>query len=238
MSRIVVCLVFLFLLCIKIPLAVAQAGETTLKPTDDTYADSDKPYSLGDQTDFIIDYYQWFNMTVESMIWLKFNLSSIPDEAIVDNATVHLHKNGEVMVRPAAMTSFEVSAHSCSNETWTEQTLTYYNMPSYNTTSMDSETVGFSVGWYNWSVLDAVRTALNNTAKTVTIVLEPSYDFYQPIAFDSKEAPIVNSTDYAPELTVHWSSVVPEFPSFLILPLFFITTLLATIFFRKRLTRS
>jgi hypothetical protein len=51
------------------------------------------------------------------------------------------------------------------------------------------------------------------------------------ISFNSKEFSI---SDYAPTLTVHWSGVVPEFPSFLVLSLFMIATLLAVIVYRKK----
>jgi hypothetical protein len=106
-------------------------------------------------------------------------------------------------------------------------------MPSYNTTSTDSVLVGTSGQWYNWSVVDAVKDALNSTARKVTIVLfDPSpHGLLSSISFNSKEFSI---SDYAPTLTVHWSGVVPEFPSFLILALFMMTTLLAVIARRKK----
>jgi hypothetical protein len=215
----------------------AQSGQVGLKPTDDTYADSDSPnYSWGGQEDLLFqNYLLYFNgETVESIVWLKFNLSSIPDGVVVDEATLHLYENGEVFVTPGVMTLFDVSAHSCSNDSWTELTLTYSNMLSYNTTSMDSVTVGTGYEWYNWSVVDAVRDALNGTAKTVTIVLEPSYGFDEPVAFDSKETPVSNLTDYAPELTVHWSSVVPEFPTSLMPPLLVMATTSYLMLCRKK----
>jgi len=215
----------------------AQSGQVELKPTDDTYADSDMPdYILGGREDLLFQNYLFVldNETSESIVWLKFNLSSIPDGAVVDEATLHLYENGEIIAVPDIMTSFDINAHSCSNDSWTELTLTYSNMPSYNMTSMDSVTVGTSYEWYNWSVVDAVRDALNGTAKTVTIVLEPSYGFSEPVAFDSKEAPVSNLTDYAPELTVHWSSVVPEFPTSLMPPLLVMATTSYLLLCRKK----
>ncbi|MGB8779438.1 MAG: DNRLRE domain-containing protein [Candidatus Bathyarchaeia archaeon] len=223
----------------------AQVGDVTLKPTDDTYADSSNPNSnYGEQNYLqITNYNSQINSAYESIVWLKFNLSSVPDGAVIDGATLQL--------RTSSVTgSFNVNAYSGSDflnasafVSWTELTLTYSNMPSYNTTSMDSVLVATNNQWYNWSVVDAVRYALNSefqpqasqlssTTRTVTIVLfEPSPSgLVSSISFNSKEFSI---SDYAPILTVHWSGVVPEFPSLLVLPLFMTATLLAVIVRRK-----
>jgi len=50
--------------------------------------------------------------------------------------------------------------------------LTYSNMPSYDATSMDSVLVAASRQRYNWSVVDAVRNALNGNPKSVTMIMQ------------------------------------------------------------------
>lgn len=215
----------------------AQVGEVTLKPTDDTYVDSSNPNSnYGEQNYLQITNYNSEingNETQESIVWLKFNLSSVPDGAVIDWATLQLRMS-------SASGSFNVNAYSGSDflnvsavVSWTELTLTYSNMPSYNTTSMDSVLVVTSGQWYNWSVVDAIRDALNSTARTATMVLfDPSpHGLLSSIMFDSKE---FSTSDYAPTLTVHWIGVVPEFPSFLILALFMMATILAVTGCRKK----
>jgi hypothetical protein len=218
----------------------AQAGEVTLKPTDDTYVDSSNPNSnYGEQNYLQITNYNSEingNETYESIVWLKFNLSSVPDGAVIDGATLQLRAS-------SVNGSFNADAYSGSDflnvstiVSWTELTLTYSQMPSYNAASMDSVLVGTSGQWYNWSVVDAVRDALNSTARTVTMVLfDPSpHGLLSSISFNSKEFSI---SDYAPTLTVHWSGVVPEFPSFLILVLFMMGTLLA-VTVRRRIVQT
>jgi hypothetical protein len=216
----------------------AQAGEVTLKPTDDTYVDSSNPNSNhGEQTYLqITNYNSEINSAYENIVWLKFNLSSVPDGAIIDGAKLQLRTS-------SVPGSFNVNAYSGSdflNESavvsWTELTLTYSNMPSHNTTSMDTALVATNNQWYNWSVVDAVRDALNSTARTVTMVLfDPSpHGLLSSISFNSKEFSI---SDYAPTLTVHWSGIVPEFPTFLVLPLYMMATLLAVTVYRKRTHR-
>jgi hypothetical protein len=202
----------------------AQAGQVPLKPTDDTYVDEFKPDSnYGGKSYLIIQ--EW---AYESIVWLKFSLSSVPYGAVVDVATLQLYTSlvGE---------TFNVDAYSCSDNSWKELSLTYDNMPTYNTTSMDSVLVATTYQWYNWSVVDAVRNALNGNSKSVTIVMqEPNpHSSAASVWFASKENPVY-FTDYSPILTIHWSSVVPEFPTFLILPFSMIATLLTVAFYKKK----
>jgi len=227
------------LFCLSAKSVSAQVGEVTLKPTDDTYVDSSSPNSsYGEQSYLqITNYNSEINSAYESIVWLKFNLSSVPDGAVIDGATLRLRTS-------STTGSFNVNAYSGSDflnvsgvVSWTELTLTYSNMPSYNTTSMGSVFVATNNQWYNWSVVDAVRDALNSTPRTATmILLDPSPSgIVSSISFNSKEFSI---SDYAPTLTVHWSGVVPEFPTFLILPLFMATTLLAVIVYKEKSVKT
>lgn len=222
---------------VKTTIAYAQAGQVTPKPTDDTYVDSNNTNSnYGGQNDLDIEYWilgtAIYQYVYKDLVWLKFDLSTVPNGAAIDEATLQLYAYvvGE---------TFYVHASSCSDNSWTESTLTYSNMPSYNATSMDTAVVAYNNQWYNWSVVDAIINALNSHHKVLTIVLsEPSpRSFASSILFYSKEAP-VNFTDYSPRLTVHWSTAVSEFPTFLILPLAMATTLIAAILHRKKTPRS
>jgi hypothetical protein len=203
----------------------AQAGEVTLKPVDDTYVDSyDSNSNYGGQTHLDIQTYEW-----QRIAWLKFNLSSIPDGAVIGTAALQLYTNvvGE---------TYNVSAYSCSDNSWVELTLTYSDMPSYNTTSMSSVVVASASQRYNWSVVDGVNNALSNNRKSTTIVLrEETYhaSSTNQVVFDSKEASLYFNNDYSPKLTVHWSDVVPEFSLFLTPALFIMVTLLGVVWKRK-----
>jgi hypothetical protein len=213
----------------------AHVGEVTLKPTDDVYVDSSNPNSSYGEQNYlqITNYNSEINGAYESIVWLKFNLPSVPDGAAIDGATLRLRTSnisGSLNVDACSGSDFLSVSGVVS---WTELTLTYSNMPGYNTPSMDSVLVGTNNQWYDWSVVDAVRDALNGTARTVTMVLLESSPsgIVSSISFNSKEFSI---SDYAPTLTVHWSGIVPEFPSFLILPLFMMATLLAVMICRGK----
>ena len=224
---------FLWLPNIKANVVYASANQVMLKVTDDAYVDSSFPTSnYGGQFDLEIlnSLYgtapHQFNFI--DVAWLKFNLSSVPNGALIDTATLQLYAAvvGE---------TYSVDAYSCSNNSWNELTLTYSNLPSYNTTLMDSELVSSAYEWYNWSVVDAVRSALNTNSTQLTLVLsEPTpHSSLNGVMFYSKEAP-VSTSDYSPELTVHWTAITPEYPTVLYIPMAIITTLVVTSLFYKR----
>lgn len=202
----------------------------TLKPTDDTYVDPIDPTSnYGGQNYLELTNWEGYNTTTPYSVWLKFDLSTIPKTATVDTATLQLYTS-------FVSETCNINANSCSDNSWTELTLTYSNMPNYNTSPIDSAIVATNSKWYSWNVVDSVRNALNSNLKTMTIVLsQPLPQGSLPyITFYSKENPVYFGEDYSPKLTIHWSQVVPEFPISIMLPLFMITTLLVTVAFRKR----
>lgn len=214
-----------------ISLAHAQAGAVTVTPKDNTYVDSSSPDSNnGGQNYLVISNWNFLSEPYQDIVWLKFDLSTVPDGAVVDMATLQLYT-------AVVSETFNVHAYSCSNNSWTELTLAYSNMPSYNTTSMDSVLVTTNNQWYNWSVIDAVRNALNSNPKSVTIVMQeptPHISAAASVYFMSKES----STDYVPKLIIHWNRVMPGFPTFLaavlLVSLFIIIILVATIYYRKK----
>jgi len=215
-------------------IAYAQAGQITLKPTDDTYVDSSVPELNHGNLTYIDIYWYTFGELVHSFGWLKFNASAIPIGAVIDEATLQLY------VLPNVNAALNVSAYWSSDNSWTEMTLTYANMPSYNTTPLDTTLVTTSVTsngqCYNWSVVQAVENTLNSSSKEVTIVLSDSSmtnSLFDSILFASKE---YNATpeDWSPKLTVYWNSVVPEFPTFIYLPSFMIATLIGVALYKKK----
>ncbi len=230
-------LVMLFLVILisqiaLIPLVSAQEGEVTLSPTDDTFVDDVTAVgNYGNASSLRVGKYEYpYVGPVESMVWLKFSLSSVPDGAVVDVATLQLYSY-------AVPETYNVYARFCSNNSWTELTLTHANMPVFNATSMDSEVVTTSSKWYNWTVTDAVQQSVDGIfggPGMVTIVLlETSLHgagMDLTVFFYSKEG----SDLYMPKLTIHWNDVVPEFPSFLVPTLFMIATLLAVIVYRRK----
>lgn len=221
---------------VDVHFGVAQTNQVSLKPTDDTYVDSSSPDSnYGGITLFCVknsEYYStYYNSTIQQIAWLKFDLSTIPNGVTVDNATLQLFA---LIISETS----NVNVYSCSDNSWTELALTYSNMPNYNTSPIDSVVVASGYQGYSWSVIDAVRNALNTNSKAVTIVLNNSpQNSDNFMEFGSKEM----GADGSPKLTIQYSSnapptstptPIPEFPTatilaiFLVLLLFAVTTML------------
>lgn len=207
-----------------IQLVNAQEGLVTLDPTDDTYVNSNTQTSnFGGQSTMYVSQYVFFDAPVQELVWLKFNLSQVPNGAVVDTATLQVYASD-------LTETYTVDVHSSSNNSWTELTLSYSNMPSFNATSMDSETVSTAPRYYNWNVLDAVRNAVDG-GDVVTVVLTEhlSHSSVSSVQFHTKE-----NSDNTPKLVVHWSDVIPEFPSSAALALFTVVTLLAVTVYKRR----
>jgi len=209
----------------------AQAGQKTLKPSDDTYVDSSNPNSnYGGQTYLEVENSTFgsppYQSIYQDIVWLKFDLSTVPNGAVIDGATLSLYTFfvGE---------TFNVTACYCSENSWTELGITWNNYPRTGFISVDSLSVATSDKWYNWTVFDAVKYSQDNNLTAVTIALiEPNvHSSPTVVEFYSKESPVY-FTDYSPTLTVHWSSVVPEFPTFIPLSLFMMMTLIAATYYR------
>jgi len=204
-------------------------GQTIAGPTDDTYVQSWSPSSnYGGQGALEASKYEYYGETYQRIIWLKFDLSGVPNGALVDVATLALYAN-------SVPETYTLYACSCADNSWNELTLTYSNMPGFNVTQMDLAVVSRSQEWYNWSVGDAVRKAVDGVQggpNIVTIVLlETSIrGELSSVSFYSKE----NSVLYEPRLAIHWSDIISEFQSLLILPLLMITTLLTVIVYRRK----
>ena len=214
-----------------IPLVNAQEGQVTINPTDDTYTDSYNPDSnYGGQDTLEISRYEIYEI-YEEIVWLKFNLSDVPDGAVVDVATLELYCI-------IAFETYNVYAHSCSDNSWTELTLTYSNMPSFNATSMDSTVVSTSTEWYSWNVIDAVRKAVDGIhggPDVVTIVLlETSVRSSSAgVSFYSNSSML-----FPPKLTVHWAEVIPEFPTWTSMLLILIVLTFAIAIYKRRLIKT
>jgi hypothetical protein len=206
-----------------IPLTNAQEGLVTLNPTDDTYTDwwNDES-NYGAKSELKVgnsggDYADYIYHT-----WLKFDLSSVPEGAVGITAILELYECSLFGVSE----THNVSAYLCLDSSWSEYTLKWVNEPFYNRTScLDWTLIHTSETWYSWNVTKAVENAT-----TLTIVLEESWehDGAKYVTFNSKEA-----ESNIPKLTIRWTSVVLEFPTWT--PLLVILTLTVTVAIYKRM---
>lgn len=208
-SLLVLMLLGVFIIKTSVPLVTGQEGQVVLNPTDDTYVKTRNPdWNYGDQDQLEVSKYESFVFEVhESIVWLKFDLNSVPEGAMVDSAILEMHVDW-------VNETYEVYAHYGSDNSWTELSLTYYNMPMFNITPMDSVLITKDDETCSWNVVDAVGKAvdgIHGSSDVVSIVLRETSlrGAYSSIWFSSKE------DEYypAPKLTIYWSDVIPEFPT-------------------------
>jgi len=193
----------------------AQAGQVTLSPTDDAYTDAYNVHTnYGSETTLKASMMLYWT-------WLKFDLSTIPEDAFGITAILELYTSYGGVIEPRDVVAWLMVLN---NFTWSEDTITQANMPHDASAYavLDTDYVANEETWYEWLVTEAVVNATANNATAVTIVMRhPEGWETPPMSFDSKEASLTKK----PKLTVFWEGI-PEFPSFLILPLFMIVSVL------------
>ena len=203
---------FLFALTIFVPAVHAQEGQVTLSPTHDAYTSTEAPESNYGDAPYIKT---TITEAYTRFIWLKFNLSAVPDGAIVTSATLELYAMGVIhVIEPE---TYNISTHFCSDNSWSEQTITHLNQPDYNSKVTSWVLIETPEQWYSWDVTKLVERHVDVRAHgedEATIVLQenrhhnPAFN----VIFSSKEN---EKEQHLPKLTVQWSGIeldLPEFP--------------------------
>jgi hypothetical protein len=113
-----------------------------------------------------------FNAICSRIIFLQFDLSSIPPEATINEAKLSL------VFKDAGVNTYNlVKAFSCSQSNWNEQSITYENAPfseSYLTESSSLNESGHSVGQSRWDSdikADVVRSLVNGKLTEIVAVV-------------------------------------------------------------------
>jgi len=97
--------------------------------------------------------------------YLKFDLSSLPGNRVVTNATLKLY-NFYTMATPQ-----QVEVHGGTSNAWTASTITWGNQPTFGTTALATTPVQARPTWYSWDVTSFVNQ--NSTGDNlVSLVLK------------------------------------------------------------------
>ena len=151
------------------------ATTVTLNPVADTYIDSLFPTSnFGGQN--VLDVLKSpFGVDVA---FLRFDLGSIPQTALISNAALRLHSDG-------VMETVVVGVHSVSNNSWDEMTTSFRNYPKWGNSSLDNMTLSSSSSaWYGWNVTSAIGAG--SSVVSFAVVSE-SITQIGMVEFDSRE---------------------------------------------------
>jgi hypothetical protein len=221
--------------------SVYASNELNLSPSDDTYVTSRDPAAnFGGTYAFEISNNTSVSTTWEIVVWLKFNLSTVPKDASIVNASLQLYTY-------TVSQTTNIQAYYCPNNSWSEWNLTYSNSPNYDTTPIDFETVAIPSQTYNWNVTQAVENAMHNNADAVTIVLgqQDQSTKISYVAFNSRDNLFSNS-DYSPRLIIEYNSspsptiaptptpTMPGFTAILTATVIVIAVILVSVVFRMR----
>jgi glucose/arabinose dehydrogenase len=122
--------------------------------------------------------------------YLKFDIAGLPGN--YSDVKLRLLGNMNNSNTPSAT----VQLVNSTNNSWTENTITYNNRPVVQTVILDSKTVsGKTPEYYEWDVTTLVNSLISTGAQKVTFMLKNlTVSNYNYVSFNSKE----NST--APEL--------------------------------------
>jgi hypothetical protein len=221
----------ILLLALPVPLMIlvipVKATTTvTIYPTDDAYVTSDSP-STNYGSDVTLQLYWDYASTTRWNIYLKFDLRSYSGAIYaITNATLGLYVFNAWFPSSVGYNT-TVGVHSCTNETWIESQITWANAPSYATTASNTTDIPSAPYWQSWNVTGLVQNALgHNMTLVLKVEEEPLTDYY--VEYRSKDA-----TQQWPELIIEYN-IVPEFPSFLALPLFIGVSLTAFIVSKRK----
>lgn len=221
------------------PFTKASIDRVTLFPSDDSYTVSSSSFTnYGGEATLNVSRHEDFESVNEVVMWLRFNLSSVPDGAVITSATLQLYC---LFVSEV----FNVSAHFCSENNWSEVTLTFDNQPTYNATMMPviCQTCGSkswalvnsSERWYFWDVTYSVNRTVDGFfggEGVVTVILRENlnHQTLTSATFHSKEGNI----GYHPALKVTWSHIVPELPTSAVIFFIAVTLFVASLKVKHR----
>jgi hypothetical protein len=139
---------------------------TTFYSIIDSYVASTSPTSnYGTETKMYVGNHTNGNQNVAVM---RFNLTSLPDNAIVTNVIFRLYCS----VKNAPTVQKRLTASRMSSTTWTETGVTWNNYGGFSTTNQTYvDRYVDTIGWYNWTVTNMVQYCLDNTEEYVNICM-------------------------------------------------------------------
>ena len=133
---------------------------------------------------------------------IKFNLSHLPREAIVENARLYLYLDDNNL---GVGESYNVSSYyTFSHYNWTEGGIKWINRPNstdYNNTFTDQVKIsggagGTSLGYLTWNVTSIVKYKGNNESFYLYVHYNDGGDSTDEIQFSSKQNPAITERPY------------------------------------------
>ncbi|MEM2875538.1 MAG: DNRLRE domain-containing protein [Candidatus Bathyarchaeia archaeon] len=172
--------------------SIIGSSTITLNPIADAYVSEGSPdANYGSSDELTVE----FNSHL-CYAYIMFDLSAIPSEAILLSAMLMVYAYSGSWRGPLG--NVQVGVHYSSDNTWTEESITWNNKPTFKDKATDTYVFGIfeSEGYKAWDVTDDVKGAFSGGR--LTEVLKFYSGDYGNITFRSRE------TSKKPELIVKY----------------------------------
>lgn len=135
---------------LPLTIPVIESAEVTII---DSYVNSETPdTNYGTSFSLIAGTETLLSST--KIVYLKFDISSIPEDSVISEATANLRLGS----CPYCGNPETISAYAVTSNSWDETTITYNNRPVLGATPEDTISVsGTPPYWYSWQVTEALK---------------------------------------------------------------------------------
>ncbi|WP_246112290.1 CBM96 family carbohydrate-binding protein [Thermococcus aciditolerans] len=180
--------------------AVSAAVMTIqINPTDDAYVKDTAPDSnYGSYGSLYVGTYYMDN--ADERAYLKFDLSGIPDNAVIVSAVLRAYTYSG-----AHSTPVNISAYAVSDDSWTEDSITWNTKPSAGEL-LDKDLVDTDgYHWSVWNVTDFVKAEFSgDKVASFVLISDVEGKVTESISYNSKESkygnhPYLEVVYYVPE---------------------------------------
>jgi hypothetical protein len=162
----------------------SAASPATLYPIADSYVFNNNPNTNYGTAGTLVVRYNSGGQHENETAFLKFDLSVLPEGAVITQAYLHLLKSG------AGTPNFD--AYAVADDSWTETGITFNNQPTVGA----SKSTIFSEGsnWYRWDITTYAAAEFGTSNKLLSIEIKATTSLN--IAFLSRETTGTASDPY------------------------------------------
>ena len=149
-----------------------SAATYTIQVSEDTFCDTRYPDNpdIDNGDKYLWGGWQDYGNAAKAHAFFKFDLSSIPATEQIVSVDFYAYCNH---VGGGNVTTDKADIHYCSDDSWSDSTLTWNNQPSYDTTVLDGFYIPTENTWYSW---DVSPVATMNPDDTLTLVIDGNYE--------------------------------------------------------------
>ena len=170
---------------------IGSTNTVTLYSIADSYVNASSP-----DTNYGNDQYLYVNASStdlsQNLIYVKFDLSGMPQNAYIVSASLKLYFSGFSNLYYGIMGGGDAAgAYYCPDNSWTETGIAWNNKPTFNETHTGSSGFGYmfaNYGYKSWDITVDVKTSLPLGTLTEVLKFNNKNDGYGYAKYQSKEA--------------------------------------------------